>query len=74
MWSSNGEELNRTNGKTPIATTMENLLVYTGCYTISQLSTNDENRIYWCEVVINSRSPTTNNASVTLDVTGKILL
>ena len=68
VWSSDGMELNRTNS-TP--TTVDNSLVYTDSYTISQLSTDDEDRDYLCEVVINSNPTITNNASVTLDVTGK---
>ena len=69
VWSSNGTELNRTNSTMP--NMMNNSLVYTYSYTISQLSTDDEGRDNWCEVVINSNPTTTNNANITLDVTGK---
>ena len=69
MWSSDGTALRRINDTT--ATTMNNSLVYTDSYTISQLSTDDEGRDYWCEVVINSDPTITNNVSVMLDVTGK---
>ena len=68
VWSSNDTVLRRINDTT--ATTMDNSLVYTDSYTISQLSTDDEGRDYWCEVVINSDPTITNNASVMLDVTG----
>ena len=69
VWSSDGMELDRTNSTTP--TTMDNSLIFTDSYTISQLSTDDEGRDYWCEVVINSNPTITNNANITLDVTGK---
>ena len=70
VWSSGEVMFNMTENITPIE--MDNSLVYTDSYTISPLRTDDENRAYWCEVVINSNSLVTNNASVTLDVTGKI--
>ena len=69
VWSSDGTVLRRINGTT--ATTMDNSLVYTDSYTISHLSTDDDGRGYWCEIVINLSTTITNNASVTLDVTGK---
>ena len=69
MWSSGSTELNRTNDTT--ATTMNNSLVYTDSYIILPLSTDDENRTYWCEVVINSSPVITGNDSITLDVTGE---
>ena len=69
VWSSDGTVLRRINDTT--ATTMDNSLVYTDSYTISQLSTDDEGRVIQCEVLINSSPPVINNANVTLDVTGK---
>ena len=68
VWSSDGTELQRTNGTT--VTTMGNSLVYTNSYTISQLSTTDEGRVIQCEVMINSSLPVMVNNSVTLDVMG----
>ena len=62
-------ELKRTNGTT--ATPMDNSLVYTDSYTISQLSTTDEGRVIQCEVVINASPPIMSNDSITLDVTGE---
>jgi len=44
--------LRRTNNTTP--TMMDNSLVYTNNYTITLLSTDDEDRGYYCEVVINA--------------------
>ena len=68
VWSSNGTELNRTDGIS--ATMMDNSLVYTDSYNISQFSTDDEERVYWCEAVINSSPIITNNVSFALDVAG----
>ena len=68
VWSSDGmEPLNRTNGTA--ATLMDNSLVYTDSYTISQLSTTDKGRVIQCEVVINA-SPMASD-SITLNVTGE---
>jgi len=40
-------------------------------YTISQLKTTDEGKVYQCEVVINTTPPVMASGSITLDVTGK---
>ena len=66
---SNGTELQRTNNVS--STTMNNSLVYTDSYTISQLSTTDEGRVIQCEVVINASPSVMASNSITLDVTGK---
>ena len=69
VWSSGGTVLRRMNDTT--ATTMDNSLVYTDSYTISQLSTTDEGRVIQCEGVINVNPLVTASNSTTLDVTGK---
>ena len=69
VWSSGGTELERTNNVS--STTMDNSLVYTDSYTISQLSTTDEGRVIQCEVVINTSPSVMASDSITLDVTGK---
>ena len=69
VWSSNGTVLRRMNDTT--ATTMDNSLVYTDSYTISQLSTTDEGRLIQCEVVINASPLVMANNNITLDVTGE---
>ena len=69
MWSSNGTELERMNNVT--STTMDNSLVYTDSYNISQLNTTDDGRVIQCEVVINTRPLIMDNDSIILDVTGK---
>ena len=68
MWSSDGTELQRMNNVS--STTMDNSLVYTDSYIISQLSTTDEGRVIQCEVVINADPLVMANNSITLDVTG----
>ena len=69
MWSSNGTELNRTDGVS--SNTLNNSLVYTNSYTISQLNTTDDGRVIQCEVVINVSPSVMANDNITLDVTGK---
>ena len=68
VWSSGGMELNRTND---VATTMDNSLVYTDSYTISQLNTTDEGRVIQCEAVINASPMVMANNNITLNVTGE---
>ena len=69
VWSSNGAELNRTNSTLPMM--MDNSLVYTDSYIISQLSTTDDGRVIQCEVVINTSPSVMADDSITLNVTGK---
>ena len=69
VWSSGGTTLRMMNGVT--STTMDNSLVYTDSYTISQLNTTDEGRVIQCEVVINASPPVMASDSITLDVTGE---
>ena len=68
VWSSDGTVLRRINDTT--ATTMDNSLVYTDSYTISQLSTTDDGRVIQCEVVINTSPSVIASDNITLDVTG----
>ena len=69
VWSSGDTELQRMENVT--STTMDNSLMYTDSYTISQLSTDYENRVIQCEVVINASPSVMASDSTTLDVTGK---
>ena len=69
VWSSDDTELERTNGLS--STTMDNSLVYTDSYTISQLNTTDDGRVIQCEVVINTSPSVVASDSITLDVTGE---
>ena len=69
VWSSNGTELNKTDDIS--SNMMDNSLVYTDSYTISQLNTTDDGRVIQCEVVINTSPLVMANDNITLDVTGK---
>ena len=71
VWSDDDTtELQRMNGVS--STTMDNSLVYTDSYTISQLNTTDEGRMIQCEVVINASPPVTASNNTMLDVTGEL--
>ena len=72
VWSSNGTELKRINGVS--STTMDNSLVYTHSYTISQLNTTDDGKTIQCEVVINESPLVISTNNITLNVTGESLL
>ena len=69
VWSSDGTVLRRINDT--IATTVDNSLVYTDSYTISQLSTADDGRVIHCEVEINTNPSIVTSDDITLDVTGE---
>ena len=71
VWSSGGTELQRMNDVS--LTMMGDSLLYTDSYTISQLSTTDEDRVIQCEVVINTSPSVMDSGSITLNVTGKCL-
>ena len=69
VWRNASMELQRMNDVS--STTMDNSLVYTDSYTISQLSTTDDGRMIQCEVVINGSPSVMASDSITLDVAGK---
>ena len=69
IWSDSNGELNRITDVTP--STVGSDLVYIGSYTISQLSTTDEDRMIQCEVVINVSPSVMASDNITLDVTGE---
>ena len=69
VWSSGGIYLERMNGVS--STTVNNSLVYTHSYTISQLSTTDDGRVIQCKVVINTSPSVMATDNVTLDVIGE---
>ena len=71
MWSSNGTQLTRTNNTS--STTVNNSLVYTDSYNVSQLNTiNDVRiRVIKCEVVINADTSVMACDNITLDETSK---
>ena len=65
VWSSDGVALQRMNG----INSTDGSTMYTSTFTIQQLSTTDDGRVYQCEVVINTSPPVMATGSVTLDVT-----
>ena len=71
LWRSNGTEVERMDNVFP--STMDNLLVYTHSYTISQLNTNDDGRVIQCEANITEITSMfyTVTDNITLDVTGE---
>ena len=71
VWSSDSSVLRRINDTT--AAIMDDSLVYTDSYIISQLNTIDDGRVIQCEVVINTSPSVMAINSVTLDVTGKLI-
>ena len=68
VWSSDGVEISRTEGVNASLAQRESMM-YSAYYTIPQLSTSDDGRVYRCEVVINTSPPVMATGSVTLDVT-----
>ena len=68
-WSSDGSELMRTEGVN-VSLSLVTSDVYVATYTIPQLSTTDDGRVYQCEVVINTSPPIMATTTATLDVTG----
>ena len=72
IWISDGSELNRTNGIDLTLFENSTSLMYMNTYTIAELSTSDNYKIYYCELVINSPSPVVTNSSILLNVTSKL--
>ena len=69
VWSSGDTVLRNMNDVPSVM--MDNSLVYTDSYTISQLSTTDEDRVIQCEIVINASPSVMASDNITLDVTGE---
>jgi len=73
VWSSDGVELKKSEGKT-INSTTHNSVTYIDTYTILQLNTSNEGQQFHCEAIINGLSPVMDYESIILDVSGKITL
>ena len=67
IWRSDGIELERMEG---VSATSITGTLYIDTYTISQVSTDDDGRVYQFEVVINTSPPVIVTSNVTLNVTG----
>ena len=66
-----GNTVVQTTRVTADTTAMNNLLVYSDSYTISQLNTSDEGIEYRCRLSIHARPRVYADTTVTLDVTGE---
>ena len=66
VWSSDGmlETITGVNA----SSSSDSVIMYLASYTIPQLSTTDDSKVYQCEVVINTSPPVMANGSVILDV------
>ena len=73
IWSSDSLELRRTKGINASSLLTESVL-YINSYAISQLSTTDENRAYFCKVSIITSSSVEATYNVTLNVTSKSII
>ena len=71
VWSSNDVVFDNERNVSINLTTLYSAS-YTSTYTIPQLSTLDDGRVYSCEVVINTNPPVTATGSVILDVNGNV--
>ena len=70
IWSRDRISLKRTEGIAVSSVTRQSLL-YKDAYSITQLSTADENKMYWCMAVIAGSSSVRTTESVMLNVTSK---
>ena len=66
IWSRGSLELQRTG-----VNFTEEMNTDTSNYTITQLNTVDDGRVYQCDVVINTSPPVLATGTVTLDVMGE---
>ena len=69
VWSSDGELKRVIN-----ITTMDDTIEYVDLYTIKQLNDTDQNRMYQCEVVINSIPPVKGTKHITLEAIGSLYI
>ena len=70
VWSNNGSELKKTEGAN-VTSTSDNLQTYKDYFTLFQLNTSDDGRVYQCEVIVNTNPTLTADGTVTLDLTGQ---
>ena len=70
IWSSDSDMLETMEGVS-VSSTIDNSVVYTDTYMVIEVSTDDEDRDYQCQVVVNTTPPVMATGSVTLDVMGE---
>ena len=73
VWSENNVELTRTEGVN-VSYTNNNKAIYVDKYIISQVSTNDDGKVYECKIIIGQGPPLIAIATSILDVNGKCYL
>ena len=69
VWRRDGTVVNTT--RVTATTTMDSLLVYRDCYTISPLSTSDDGVEYRCSLIVREGSGVNADDALSLDVTGE---
>ena len=69
-WSTENITLQRTEGVN-ITSIASDSVIYNDIYSIAQVSTFDDGRVYQCKVIINTNPQLMTTESITLDVTGK---
>ena len=70
IWSENNIELTRTEGVN-VNSMNNNKTTYVDKYNITQVSTNNDGKVYECKIMINQNPPLIAIAIYTLDVIGK---
>ena len=73
VWSSEGVTIESIEGVN-VSLSWESAEIYSASYTILQLNTTDDGRVYQCEVVINTSPPVTAENNFTLDVIGLFII
>ena len=73
VWINNGLKLKRIEGAN-VTSISKNLTIYTTFYSILQLSTSDDGRVFHCEGFVNVTPLVMATGSLTLNVTGKFLV
>ena len=69
VWSSDGEEVGIIHS-VKMTLSRENLTVYSATHTIPLLNTTNDDRVYQCEVVINTSPPVMAMSNITLNAIG----
>ena len=67
-WQYNTSKKNGVN----ITSTEGDFVIHKDIYNITQVSTFDDDRVYYCKVIINANPQLMATDSITLDVTGKL--
>jgi len=73
VWSSDGTKVERIEGVN-VSLSWESAEIYSASYTIPQLNTSDDGRVYQCEVLINTSPPVAAKNNFTLDVIGSFTI